>query len=452
MTTKIAGGAELDAEIASADEIVAHIERQAKRPEDFLIGMEYERLGVYRDTGKAISYDGAVERILNRVAEKGGWTRGMENGRVIFLERKTSDGDETITLEPGGQTEYASSPAKTIAELMRCAHRAGRELDEAASSLNAAYLGLGYQPFSGVDEIAWVPKARYAAMAPYLARHGRLAHEMMKMTAGCQISLDFSGGADAMRKLRAALLCTPIAQALFAASSVGRGRGLGYATWRAKIWTETDDDRCNTPAFMMRPGATLEEYVAWLMDMPLMFIDRNGTYLDGKGVTLRRLMNDRLILGRAATLYDAELAMTQAFPEARIKRYVEVRSCDTPHPRLLGTVPCFWTSILYGDLDAVFELFKGVDGALFAEMREQAMRRGLAGEAGGRTLAQWARELLAIADQTATCRENMAILRARVERGATPADRAREILESSATPAAFVERWENEHARERGGA
>ncbi len=436
MTTKIEGGEELKQVVTSQADIVAHLERHAKPRDQFKVGMEYERLGVRLSDGRAIPYDGpgGVEAILGLMVERHGWTAGRENGRITWLERQGA----MITLEPGGQTEFSSAPEKTISVLMDRARAAGAELDDCAAAVGAVYLGLGYQPFSSVEEIAWVPKARYGAMAPYLARKGRLAHFMMKMTAGCQVAVDYADGADAMRKLRAAVLCTPIAQALFAASGIAEGRPLPYATWRARIWTETDEERCNVPEFMLHRDVGLEDYAAWLMDMPLMFVEREGRFEDGTGWTLRRLMKEA-----RPTVYDLETIMTQAFPEARLKRFLEIRSLDSPQPYLLATVPCFWSSILYGEIQAIFDLLGHLSVGEFTAMRDIAIREGLRGVFQGRTLAAWARELINATIRTWTCEWSMKKLMARIETMDAPVDRARRLLAESADPAEFVKEWNN---------
>lgn len=440
MTTKITGGVELQEIVRSSGDILRHIERQSKPPSDFMIGMEYERLGVYRDTGRAIPYDPAIENILQVLSERDGWTRGYENGRIIYLERETAAaGLEMITLEPGGQTEYSSAPSKTISGLMAGSKKAIKALDDVAAEQGITFLGIGYHPFASSADIPWVPKGRYGIMAPYLEKRGKLAHKMMKMTAGVQISIDFFDMVDAMRKLRAALLCTPVAQALFASSGIARGADIPFVTWRSRIWTATDNERCNIPEFMMREGATVEEYVDWLLDMPLMFIEEKGEYRDAQGATLRSRMKNEDV-----RIYDVESAMTQAFPEARLKRYVEVRSLDSVQPYLLGTAPCFWTSLLYGDLDGVFALLGGLDSKQMEEMRHAAFVSGLKGRACGRELAEWARDLLSIANVTATCHENLGHLWERVESKETPAERARKLLAECghSSPARhFVERW-----------
>jgi len=432
MTTKIAGGEELNEIVNSPSDIAEYIERFSKPNEERLFGIEYERLGVYRDTCRAIPFDNGVEKVLDTMAEQSGWKRGLENGRIVYLER---DG-ESITLEPGGQTEYSSAPARTVKELMKSARKAVNELDRAAEFHGIVFLGIGFHPFSKLDEISFIPKKRYSFMAPYLKKKGALALEMMKMTAGCQVALDYKNANDAMKKLRAASLVTPIAQALFASSGIGGGKTLLVLDYRASIWTQTDNARCNIPDFMLKANSDIMEYVDWLLDMPLMFIEKNGNYYESDGVSLRSLMQKKKI-----TFYDVELAMTQAFPEVRLKRFIEIRSADSLQPALLPTVPCFWSSLIYGNLDEIFELLGKISREDFFRMREAAIQFGLKGKAGGRSIADWADDLLNIAKKSCVCDGSLKKLRERAESKITSAELAQRLLDEISDPAEFAESW-----------
>lgn len=418
--------------IQTAQDIIDFIERHSRSRDKQLIGMEYERIGVDRRTGRGIPYYEGVEKILGEVANRDGWETGIDNGHIIYLQK----GAEAFTLEPGGQTEYSSSPEPTIARLISKAQRAGKLLDDISAERDILYIGIGYQPFSSIEELEWVPKTRYNYMRPYLADKGELAHYMMKMTAGCQVALDYSDTTDAMRKLRAAALCTPVAQALFASSAIGEGDPLGFQTYRSYIWTKTDPARCDIPDFMISPSASIADYVEWLMDMPLMFLERGGVYSHPGGKTLRRLLSEG-----GVTTAELETIMTQAFPEVRIKTFIEIRSVDSPRPALLSLVPCFWSSILYGDIEGIFKLFGTLTREEFLEMRNTAFRQGLQGKFKDRTMQEWALDLLALAEDSCTCRVSLNLLRRRAEDGITPADEALRLWEQVKNPAEFVERW-----------
>ena len=104
--------------------------------------------------------------------------------------------------------------------------------------------------------------------------------------------------------------------------------------------------------------------------------------------------------GHYADWDDWELHMTSVFPEVRIKRTIEVRGADcVPHGLALGFCALF-TGILYDGkaLDLAEELVEAFTAQGSRRERfEEACRRGLAGETGGRRLAEWAEELAGIA-------------------------------------------------------
>jgi len=133
-----------------------------------------------------------------------------ENGQPIALLSK----DASVTLEPGGQLELSGSPARSIkhvrAEIE--AHLAQVRRD----SHGIAWLAAGYRPFGTRDDVPWMPKGRYAAMKSSLGSKGRLALDMMLMTATVQANLDWSDEADLASKVRAATSVSPIVTAIFA--------------------------------------------------------------------------------------------------------------------------------------------------------------------------------------------------------------------------------------------
>ena len=50
-----------------------------------------------------------------------------------------------------------------------------------------------------------------------------------------------------VRKLRVSLLLQPLATALFANSPFTEGRPNGFLSYRAHVWTDTDNDRSGIP-------------------------------------------------------------------------------------------------------------------------------------------------------------------------------------------------------------
>jgi len=189
--------------IERRDELEAFFHDAGKPREQWRVGTEYEKVGIERDTAKALSYSGprGVRVILEGLVSDYGWEPQEEGGFVIGLKR----GNHAITLEPGGQIELSGEPCDDI----HCSNAEFsqhiRELIDVAGKFDVVFLGLGMQPFSRVDEIEWLPKRRYRIMGPYMAKVGSLGHRMMKQTATVQANIDYGDETDAMAKLRTAI-------------------------------------------------------------------------------------------------------------------------------------------------------------------------------------------------------------------------------------------------------
>ena len=71
---------------------------------------------------------------------------------------------------------------------------------------------------------------------------------MMTRTCTVQVNLDYASEQDMVRKLRVSLLLQPLATALFANSPFTEGRPNGFLSYRAHVWTDTDNHRSGIPA------------------------------------------------------------------------------------------------------------------------------------------------------------------------------------------------------------
>lgn len=360
------------------------------------VGTEYEKVGIERETARAISYSGraGVEAILKTLVGEHNWEPHEEEGRVIALAR----GKAQITLEPGGQIELSGEPCETI----HCTHAEFtqhiRELLEVSNRMNVAFLGLGIQPVSSLEQIEWVPKRRYRIMGPYMAKVGTLGHRMMKQTATVQANIDYSDEKDAMAKFRAAMGLAPLITAIFANSPITEGRLNGYKSFRGHIWTDTDKARCGLLRFAFDPAVSFAHYVEYALDVPMYFIIRNGSYIDFTGVPFRHFLT-RGHMGHAAMMEDWDLHLTTLFPEVRIKRYMEVRSADSQLPELMPALPAFIKGVLYDAdcLEAAWDLVKGWSWDERMELYHDSHRHALGARIRRYSLLDLARELFQIA-------------------------------------------------------
>lgn len=380
-----------DRPIAEEAELIAHFHSGAKPAAEARIGMEHEKIAVFRD-GRAPGYD-VIAQLLEAMAARG-WTRVEEGGHLIALRR---DRCGSITLEPGGQLEHSGAPWPTAVAAVQDNAKHLDELLPIAADLGITFLGVGFRPFGTLDDVPWMPKGRYRVMRAYLPTRGRMAHEMMKRTATVQANLDYVDEADAMRKLRVGLGLSSIVTALFAASPIVDGRPSRFQSYRAACWLDTDPDRCGLLPFAFRPDASFRDYADWALDVPMFFLYRGGTYRPMHH-TFRRFLREGFE-GERATLADWELHLSTLFPETRLKSYVEVRQADASTRPMVRALPVLWRGVLY-DAEATEAAWALVADWTFDERLDlfrRTPREGLRAIIRGRTLLELAGELVAIA-------------------------------------------------------
>jgi glutamate--cysteine ligase len=385
--------------IESVDQLVEQMHAAGKPRDRWRIGTEYEKVGVVRATGQAAPFSGprGIEAVLRGLAERYGWEPKEEAGRVVALARAGA----SITLEPGAQLELSGEQCATI----HCTHEElathVREVVTVGNELGIAFLGLGMQPVSRVDEIEWVPKQRYRIMGPYMTRVGTLGQRMMKQTATVQANIDYADERDAMAKMRVGMGIAPLLNAMFANSSVGEGDLNGYMSFRGHIWTDTDRARCGLLPFVFRPDASFADYVEWALDVPLYFVLRHGKYLTSvTGTPFRRFLAEGAD-GERATLDDWNLHLTTLFPEVRLKGYIELRSADSQPPERMLALPALVKGVFYTEdcLLAAWDLVKRWSWEERVSLWQGVHREALLARHRGIRVLELARELYAIAEE-----------------------------------------------------
>ncbi len=189
--------------------------------------------------------------------------------------------------------------------------------------------------------------------------------------------------------------------ALFANSPFVEGRPSGYLTYRSQVWTDTDPDRCGILPFVFEDGFGFERYVDYMLDMPMYFVYRDGNYIDASGQSFRDFMAGRLpaLPGELPLIGDWADHLTTAFPEVRLKTYLEMRGADGGPWRQLCALPALWVGLLYDGtaLDAAYELVADWTQDEREAMRRKVPRLALDTPHRSRTLRDIALEVLEIA-------------------------------------------------------
>jgi glutamate--cysteine ligase len=429
-----------DAPIEDRQALVDYLASGARSREQWRIGTEHEKFGFRLDDLRPPAWDGdsGIRAMLEGLT-RFGWARVEEHGKLIALVK---DG-ASVTLEPAGQLELSGAQLETIHETCRETSCHLKEVREVAGELGLGFLGMGFQPKWRREDMPWMPKGRYRIMRDYMPKRGNLGLDMMTRTCTVQVNLDVASEADMVRKFRVSLALQPIATALFADSPFTEGKPNGFRSYRSHIWTDTDPDRTGMLDFVFADGFGYERYVDYLLDVPMYFVYRDGEYIDASGQSFRDFLAGKLPAypGHKPRMADWADHMTTAFPEVRLKKYLEMRGADGGPWNRLCALPAFWVGILYDDaaLDAAWDLVKDFTMAERHALRDGVPRHGFALPFRNGTMLDLAREALKIAghglQRRARTNRNGAdetifleTLLEFVDAGQTPADRKLELF------------------------
>jgi glutamate--cysteine ligase len=367
----------------------------------WLIGTEHEKFGYLTDTRQPLPYDGprSIRALFDGLAARFGWAPVREGENTIGLTR----GMANISLEPGGQFELSGAPLANVGETAAEFDLHMDEVMQIARPLGIGLLGIGAAPQWHHADMPVMPKGRYRLMTDYMGRVGTHGTQMMYRTCTVQVNLDYASEADMVQKLRVALALQPVATALFASSPFFEGVPNGHRSWRSRIWRGLDDSRTGMLPFAFEDGMGFERYVDWALDVPMYFVYREGRYINALGQSFRDFLKGALpaLPGERPTLSDWADHLTTVFPEARVKRYIEMRGADAGSRGHMLALPAFWVGLMYdqGALDAAWDLVKGLDAATREGLRVAASVSALQGHAEGVRLADLARRAVDLSAQ-----------------------------------------------------
>ncbi|RST30225.1 glutamate--cysteine ligase [Sphingomonas ginkgonis] len=426
--------------IDSREDLLAVFSGGEKPRESWRIGTEHEKF-VYRTADhRAPSWDepGGIRDLLTGLTEYG-WQPVEEQGKIIALSGK----DGTISLEPAGQLELSGAPLATLHET--CAE-AGRHLEQVKAvgdRLGLGFLGLGMWPDKTRAELPIMPKGRYAIMLNHMPRVGSLGLDMMLRTCTIQVNLDYASEADMVKKFRVGLALQPVATALFANSPLTEGRPNGYKSFRSHIWEDTDPHRTGMLPFVFDEGFGYERYCDYALDVPMYFVFRDGKYIDCAGESFRAFLDGKLpqLPGERPTVSDFTDHLSTAFPEVRLKSFLEMRGADGGRWGRICALPALWVGLLYdhGALDAAWDLCRHWSIEEREQLRHDVPRMALdAPVPGGGTVRDLAAKVVDIAASGLTAR---AALNGAGDNEGGFLDPLRDVVATGITPADRLLNW-----------
>jgi len=390
-------------EITGPRDLADYLASGCKPPAGYKIGTEHEAFGFHLNDKLPPAYradDGrpGIEALLLACAAEG-LTPILDQGNIIGLKGNGA----SLSLEPGGQFELSGGMLNSV-------HETKAELDahiarvrRLATPLGMGFAPIGFHPVAERKDMPFMPKGRYKIMRDYMPKVGRLGLDMMLRTCTVQVNLDFSSEADMAMKMRVGYALQPLATALFANSPFYEGKPNGLLSNRAQVWTDTDKARSGIPMVVFSPAFGFESYAEWLADVPMYFVYRDGVFHDVAGASFRDFIAGRLptLPGLRATIGDFADHSTTAFPDVRLKKYIETRGADSGSPSMMLAQAAFWTGIFYDPaaLAAAYALVRDMSYDTVMQLRAAVPAQGLRAPFRGGDLRFLAREALMIADQ-----------------------------------------------------
>ncbi|HWK36874.1 glutamate--cysteine ligase [Sphingomonas sp.] len=423
--------------IEDRSQLIEFFARGEKPRDRWRIGTEHEKFVFSLADHHAPGYDepGGIRDLLMALTEFG-WQPVEENGQVIAM----TGADGSISLEPAGQFELSGAPLDNLHQTCAETGRHLHQVKAVGDRLGIGFLGLGMWPDKARADLPIMPKGRYAIMLRHMPRVGSMGLDMMLRTCTIQTNLDYASEADMAQKFRVALALQPLGTALFANSPFTEGKPNGYLSYRSHIWSDTDPARTGMLPFVFEDGFGYERYADYALDVPMYFVYRDGRYIDAAGLSFRDFLDGRLSVlpGERPTIEDWADHLSTAFPEVRLKTFLEMRGSDGGPWDRICALPALWVGLLYdqGALDAAWDLVKDWSMEAREELRGAVPRLALdAPLPGGGKLRDIAGEVLDIATAGLTAR-------ARIDASGSNEtgflDPLREIVRSGKVPAELL--------------
>ncbi|QDH12912.1 glutamate--cysteine ligase [Formicincola oecophyllae] len=419
--------------LTSTDQLAGLLAAGSKPKGQWRIGTEHEKFGFvvpgnaarHPNLGAPLPYaaptykgwrnaqnpqdPGGIEDVLKGFeatsTESAGWKPAYDQGKVIALSGTGTNKGAAISLEPAGQFELSGAPLRTIHETKAELENHFNQLRPVAASLGLGFSPLGFQPLWRRSELPWMPKSRYAIMRAYMPKVGTMGLDMMQRTCTVQTNLDFGSEADMARKMRVSLALQPLNTALFANSPFQEGRLSGWTSRRALSWLSTDDARSGIVPSFFEDNFSFEAYVQWVLDVPMYFIIREGRYINAAGCSFRAWLagaDQAPLRGHRPTVGDFEDHLTTAFPDVRLKTFLEMRAADAGSPAMMVAHSALWTGLLYDEptLMAAEALVREQPWHIYSQMRNDVPYFGMdsrLGRSGQQSLRPLAQRVVALA-------------------------------------------------------
>jgi glutamate--cysteine ligase len=378
--------------VIKKENLIKYFQDGCKTKKQLKIGVEHEKFLFENKLNKRIDFE-TVSKIF-KFFEQFGWKPIKEKSRVIALYKK----GKSITLEPGNQIELSGAPLDSIHQNCRESYEFLDELKKACKHFDLRMVATSFDPFSKLENVPQTPKKRYEIMTNEMPKNGKLSLEMMYQTCGTQINLDYTSEEDFAKKFKLSTFLVPLSTAIFANSPIKEKKLNGYLSYRSKVWQDTS--RGGLPKFFLE-DMSFEKYADMAINLPLLFLLKNGNYIKGEGKTFKEFMEGKIsvIDNEKPNIKDFETHIATIFTEVRLKKYIEIRSLDTCEWDCHCSGPAFYTGLLYGALNEALEIINKWNTSDVLNAYIDAPKKGFNATIENKTLLEWGKIFFYLANK-----------------------------------------------------
>lgn len=384
--------------ILSEKDLRSYFEKGYKKPEDVRIGMEVEKNGIRRSNYKPISYLEAkgVRSVQEKLIEELNWVVDREEGKYIT---SMSRGESRLTLEYcESMTELSGRTHSSIHDLARELRIHQHELSEISRIFDIAWLGIGYQPFSGHHVFQRAKLNRFNVLEDFFKKKSKNWVEHWHRLCSIQANIDYTSEDDARRKFQILLRLSPFLSAMYAHSPIKEGKNTGYVSYRTHLLRKIDPRRFGIRKIFFSPHFGFNKWIEFAKRVPMVAIFRDGNWIPVKGMNFAQFLKSGYEKF-TPTAEDFTLHLSFLYSDIRIKQYIELRICDSLPPFLIPSLQAIVKGFVYHkDGDKLMrDLTKDWNFSDFASIYQPIALAGMHAEHKGKKLLDYCKEILNIA-------------------------------------------------------
>jgi glutamate--cysteine ligase len=217
---------------------------------------------------------------------------------------------------------------------------------------------------------------------------------MMRGTAATQVAIDFGDEVDFSKKFRVANILGPLLALISDNTSVFEGEPYDGRMVRTYIWNDVDPDRSKIVKGALDGAFGFRDYANYICDMPAVLLIEEGEAVFTGSKPVSELFADRRM-----TREDVEHVISMAFPDVRLKTYIEIRMADSlPIEQALAYLALL-KGLLYdeGNLEELHSSTKGVRNQDVTQAKADLLAHGARARVYGVDAGDWIARLLAMA-------------------------------------------------------